>query len=127
MKEPLRVLYVDDEDDIREVVEFALEDAIELQLQLCASGAEAIARVGDFAPDLIVLDVMMPGMDGPATLQALRAAGVSAPIAFMTAKVQACDLDRFRELGAIGVIAKPFDPMQLAAQIRQLWHERAPS
>lgn len=118
MTEPLRIMYVDDEDDIREVVEFALEDEPDFQLSLCRSGPDALALLSTERPDLIVLDVMMPGMDGPAVLGKLREAGIDVPVAFMTAKVQSSDIAHLMSLGAVAVIAKPFDPMQLAVQLR---------
>lgn len=121
MTEPLRILYVDDEDDIREVVEFALEDEPDFHLSLCRSGADALARMQLERPDLILLDVMMPGMDGPAVLGKLREAGIDVPVAFMTAKVQSSDIAHLMALGAVGVIAKPFDPMLLAGQIRKVF------
>ena len=80
-------------------------------------------RVADFAPDLVLLDVMMPDMDGPATLRALRQLpGMAAlPVVFMTAKVQPQEVAEYRARGALDVIAKPFDPMTLAAQVREIW------
>lgn len=120
MTDPLRILYVDDEDDIREVVEFALEDEPDLQVKLCRSGPEALARLREERPDLILLDVMMPGMDGPAVLGKIREAGIDVPIAFMTAKVQTDDIAYLTAIGAVAVIAKPFDPMRLAGQIRRV-------
>ena len=123
MAKELRILYVDDEPDIRTIVEFALEDEEGFQLTLCESGQEALARAKDFAPDLILLDVMMPGMDGPTTLQRLREipALADTPVVFVTAKVQPHEVEHLKSLGAAGVIAKPFDPMLLAEQIRATW------
>ncbi len=123
MPNPLRVLYVDDEADIRSIVEFALEDEADLELALCGSGLEALERVTDFRPDLILLDVMMPGMDGPTTLRRLRAipGQKRTPVAFVTAKVQPQEVEHFHALGAVEVIAKPFDPMALADQVRAIW------
>ena len=89
----------------------------------CASGAEALVAAPAAAADLLLLDVMMPGMDGPSTLKALRALPASAntPVIFMTAKVQAAEIAQYRELGALDVIHKPFDPMELSAQISRIW------
>lgn len=125
MPDTLRVLYVDDEADIRAIVEFALEDEDDFEIAVCASGPEALARVADYRPDLILLDVMMPGMDGPGTLRALRqqAGFEKTPVAFMTAKVQPREVAALKAMGATGVIAKPFDPMTLADQIRTLYRE----
>jgi two-component system OmpR family response regulator len=119
MSARLNLMYVDDDADIREVVEFALEDEADIALRLCPNGPAALAAAAADPPELILLDVMMPGMDGPTVLQRLRDAGCAAPVVFMTAKVQTHDVERLRALGAAGVIAKPFDPLQLAAQIRQ--------
>lgn len=126
MSEKLRLLYVDDEADIREVVEIALEDEPDLELRLCASCAAAVELAKTWRPDLLLLDVMMPGLDGPATFAQLRALPGMASVAavFVTAKVQPSEIDQLKALGAIGVIAKPFDPMCLAEHIRALWKER---
>lgn len=121
MNKNLRVLYVEDETDIREVVEFALEDE-DFELISCGSGQEAISKAAGLSVDLILLDVMMPGMDGPSTLQKLRELKPLAltPAIFMTAKVQAAEVAQYKAMGALGVIAKPFDPMALAGQINAL-------
>jgi CheY-like chemotaxis protein len=115
----LRVLHVDDEPDIREVVELALGLDPSLAVQSCGSGPAALIAAATWSPDLILLDVMMPGMDGPTTLAHLRKSPKTAgiPVVFMTARVQQRELDRFVSLGAEGVIAKPFDPMTLAASV----------
>ena len=116
----IRILHVDDEPDIREVVELSLGLDPGFVLQSCGSGREALAVAAEWQPDLILLDVMMPVMDGPATLVQLRenARTASIPVIFMTARAQTRELDRFRILGAVGVVAKPFDPMTLAASVR---------
>lgn len=115
-----RILYVDDEADIREIASLALGIDPDLEVRTAASGTEAIATAKEWRPELILLDVMMPGMDGPATLAALSgdAATSSIPVVFITARTQASDVARFHSLGAAGVIAKPFDPMELAANAR---------
>jgi CheY-like chemotaxis protein len=122
-----RVLYVEDDPDIQAIVRIALETVGRLQLRVCSSGQEALDVIDAFQPDFILLDVMMPGLDGPATLAQIRMrerfAGV--PAAFCTAKVQPQDVQRLRALGAVDVIAKPFDPMTLAARLRQLHAEAA--
>jgi CheY-like chemotaxis protein len=116
----LRVLHVDDESDIREVVELSLGLDPDLVLRSCASGEEALMVVEDWTPGIILLDVMMPVMDGAATLGHLRANPRTSyiPVVFMTARAQKRELDRLRSLGAVGVIPKPFDPMALAASVR---------
>ena len=89
----------------------------------CASGQEALSAALDARADLLLLDVMMPGLDGPGTLLALRDIPATAhtPVIFMTAKVQAAEVAFYKELGALEVIPKPFDPMELSAQIQRIW------
>lgn len=117
---PARILYVDDEPDIREVAAMAIELDPGLKVRTCESGEEALAVAPGWRPDLILLDVMMPEMDGPATLAALRADAATAaiPVVFITARTQAHEAERFIGLGAAGVIAKPFDPMTLAGTVQ---------
>lgn len=117
-----RILYVDDEDDIREVAVMALELDPGFLVRDCGSGRAALAVAAQWKPDLILLDVMMPDMDGPATLAALRAQPETAdtPVAFITARAGRDDAERLAALGACGIVAKPFDPMTLAAQVRAL-------
>jgi len=119
------ILYVDDEPDIREIVHMALTEAGALTVHLCGSGQEALERLPQLKPDFVLLDVMMPGMDGPMTLRRMREDPALAriPVGFMTAKAMPQEVARFRALGAIGVIAKPFDPMRLAQQVTALWNE----
>jgi CheY-like chemotaxis protein len=116
----IQVLHVDDEPDIREVAEISLGLDPDFRVRSCGSGKEALAVAAEWQPDLILLDVMMPAMDGPATLVRLRedTRTASIPVIFMTARAQAREVDRFRSLGAVGVIPKPFDPMTLAASVR---------
>lgn len=121
-----KVLYVEDEDDIRTIAQLALEAVGGLTLKSCSSGEEAVRAAVSFAPDLILLDVMMPGMDGPSTLAALHKLDSlkEVPVIFMTAKVQPSEIAHYRSLGALDVIAKPFDPMTLADQVRAVWERR---
>ena len=114
-----RILYVDDEPDLREIALLALSLDAGLEVRTAASGVEAITTVSDWMPDLVLLDVMMPGMDGPATLARLREHPRTAklPVVFITARAQPRDLHTFATLDARGVIAKPFDPMSLAQQV----------
>lgn len=123
MAELKKIMAVEDEADIRMVLEVALRDVAGFDLQVCSSGAQALELAPSFQPDLILLDVMMPDMDGPDTLDALRELPETAgtPVIFLTAKVQSQEVRRFREIGAIGVIAKPFDPMGLADEVRRVW------
>jgi len=127
MPKPLaRILYVEDEPDIRAIAQMALEAVGGFTVIVCSSGSEALAAAPTAQADLLLLDVMMPGMDGPSTLKALRALPATAdtPVIFMTAKVQAAEVAQYRELGAIDVIHKPFDPMELSAQISRIWAQQ---
>lgn len=118
-----RILYVEDEPDIQRVVKLALEAMGGLTVIACSSGPEAIAQGPGADADLILLDVMMPKMDGPTTLRRLRElpALAATPAVFMTAKVQPDEIAYFKSLGALDVIAKPFDPLTLAQTIRAIW------
>ena len=115
-----RVLYVDDEPDIREIAEMSLMLDPEFDVRTAASGAEALNSSAEWVPNIILLDVMMPGMDGPTTLTKLREAEATAatPVVFVTARAQQAEIQNFSTLDAKGVIAKPFDPVTLAAQVR---------
>ena len=117
------ILYVDDEPDIREVVQMSLSLVEGLDVQVCESGERALQLLPRLQPDLVLLDVMMPGMDGPSTLQKMRTipAFAKIPVVFMTAKAMPQEVARFRELGAVSVIAKPFDPIQLGNQVVAVW------
>lgn len=118
-----RILYVEDEADIQAVAKLALEMVGGFIVKICSTGEEALREAVAFAPDMILLDVMMPGMDGPSTLMALRKLPelTTTPIAFMTAKVQPQEVAHYKSLGALDVITKPFDPMNLANQVRDIW------
>ncbi|MBL1143285.1 MAG: response regulator [Proteobacteria bacterium] len=122
-----KILYVEDEEDIRTVARISLETVGGFIVKICASGKEALQVVEDFKPDLILLDVMMPDMDGPATLLEIRkiASLKNVPAAFMTAKVQANEIEHFYSLGAVDVIPKPFDPMTLAERVGKLLKKEA--
>jgi CheY-like chemotaxis protein len=114
-----RILIVDDEDDIREVAALSLETVAGWEVLTASSGAQGLARAAEFQPEAILLDVMMPGMDGPSTFRALRANPATAhiPVLLLTAKVQSNDQRRFADLGVEAVLFKPFDPLTLAAQM----------
>ncbi len=121
-----RILYVEDEPDIQAVARIALETVGGFTLQVCSSGEEALQVAVEFAPDLLLLDVMMPGMDGPTTLRELRKLPglAETPAVFMTAKVQPQEIEQFKSFGVLEVIAKPFDPMALPSQIAAVWQKR---
>ena len=117
---PIRILYVDDEEDIREVVDISLSLDPEFEVRLCDGGPAALEAAASWGPALILLDFMMPGMDGPATLAQLRADPATAhiPVVFVTARSARADVDHLLSLGAAGVIAKPFDPIALSGKVR---------
>jgi CheY-like chemotaxis protein len=118
-----RLLYVDDDPDIQIIASMALVEIGGLELLMCSSGPEALVCYGGFAPQLVLLDVMMPGMDGPETLAAMRRlpSWAETPAVFVTAKVRNQERQRYLDLGAVEVIPKPFDPMTLADQLRAVW------
>lgn len=119
----VRILYVEDEPDIQTVARLALEALGGFTVEICSSGNEALQRAPAFQPQLILLDVMMPAMDGPTTLKKLRELPQFAgtPVVFMTAKVRASEVAGYQAIGALDFIAKPFDPMTLASQVQTLW------
>lgn len=117
-----RVLVVDDDDDIRAVAQLSLELMGDFAVIPAGSGQEALDKARIERPDAILLDVMLPGMDGPAIFRLLQADAVTRPIpvVLLTAKVQSSDRRQFSDLGVAGVISKPFDPMRLAAELSAL-------
>ncbi len=118
-----RILHVEDEPDIQEIARLALEAIGGFVVETCASGREALEKAPIFRPDLILLDVMMPGMDGPTTLRELqKIPGMTdTPIVFMTAKAQPREIEKFKEIGATDVVSKPFDPATLSDEVRKIW------
>ncbi|MFA7279928.1 MAG: response regulator [Sterolibacterium sp.] len=118
-----RILYVEDEPDIQVVARLALEAVGGFTVEVCSSGSEALSKFSAFRPQLILLDVMMPNMDGPTTLGKLRQLPdfAATPVIFMTAKVQPQEVASYKQLGAKDVIAKPFDPMNLASTVKDIW------
>ena len=114
-----RILIIDDEEDIREVAGLSLETVAGWEVVLASSGAQGIACAIEHQPDAILLDVMMPVMDGPATFRELRKNPSTAhiPVMLLTAKVQSNDQRRFADLGVEAILFKPFDPLTLSTQI----------
>ena len=114
-----RILIIDDEDDIREVAALSLEAVANWQVMTASSGQEGIATATAALPDAILMDVMMPGMDGPTTFRQMQQepAISNIPVLLLTAKVQGTDQRRFKDLGVAAVLFKPFDPLTLAQQI----------
>jgi DNA-binding response OmpR family regulator len=114
----MRLLLIDDEPDIRAIATLALERIGGWTVVGAGSADEALAAASGETPDIVLLDVMMPGLDGPATLERLRPVlGVQVPVVFLTAKAQPGDVERLMALGAAGVIAKPFDPLRLSSEV----------
>lgn len=120
-----KILYVEDDPDIQRIAHIALEKVGRFDIKACNSGTEALAVVTEFMPDLILLDMMLPGMDGLEIQDILRQSAQtrSIPVVFMTAKVHEKDVDDYLRNGALGVIAKPFNPMTLADQLREFWNK----
>ena len=122
-----RVLIIDDEDDIREIAALSLETVAGWDVLVASSGAAGIAKARQELPEAILLDVMMPGMDGPTTFRELRSLPETShiPVILLTAKVQAADQKRFSDLGVARVMFKPFDPLTLAKDIAEAlgWKE----
>ena len=118
-----KILYVEDDPIIAELAGMVLTTFGGFDVGHCASGAEAIAAFPEFAPHPLLLDVMMPEMDGPQTLQNIRSMprGNAVPAVFMTARVQVHERKSYMQLGALGVIPKPFDPMTRSDQIAEMW------
>ena len=118
-----RILLVEDSEDIQKIVEMSLSSFMGWDVKICGSGKQAVLEAVDFDPDLILLDMMMPGMDGMATLKALRAIPkmIFTPVIVMTAKAQTLEVEHYRRMGAIDVIQKPFDPILLPKTIHAMW------
>jgi CheY-like chemotaxis protein len=117
-----RIFYLDDQPDIREIVAASLALDPDVEVETFATGAGLLARLETSRPDLFVLDIMMPGLDGPAVLGRIRAnpATAAIPVIFATAKVLPPDYGPYKELGAAGILSKPFDPLTLAKQLRAM-------
>ena len=121
-----RILLVEDDPDIQTVTSLALGTFGGFDVRICGSAQDAVQAAAGFRPDLILMDVMMPGMDGIEALSALRRdpdVG-RVPVVFLTARVQPQEVERYRSLGSLAVIAKPFEPSELAARIRDIWEKR---
>lgn len=118
-----KIVVVDDEEDILDIIRFALEDMSGVEVRAFNSGQELIQESLAFKPDLILLDVMMPEMSGQTILKAIRLFPPIAktPIIFITARIQKEEIQEYLQLGAIGVIQKPFNPLTLAHDIQRHW------
>lgn len=125
LSELKKILYVDDDPDLQKIVRLSLEAKGEFTVQVCDSGMEAIKKIKEFQPDLVILDVVMREMDGPETLLELRKTpGVGqVPVIFMTSRLQPEKVKKYKKIGAVGVIEKPFQPRKLADQVKKLWNQ----
>ncbi len=119
---PRKILIIDDEDDIREVAALSLESVAGWDVLTANNGSAGVERARTEKPDAILLDVMMPGMDGPTTFRELQKSSATAaiPVILLTAKVQSADQRRFADLGVRAVLTKPFDPLTLASQMEKI-------
>ena len=124
----MKVLIIDDDADIRSIARLSLSHLGGMEVVEAASGAEGVRKACDETPDVILLDMMMPAMDGSATLAALRAqpATATTPVIFLTAKAMPTEIERLMALGATGVLIKPFDPRMLSMDVRALIKRRHP-
>ena len=118
-----RIMCVDDEFDVLDITKECLETVGGFNVTCCSSGAEMFSRLKETCPDLILLDVMMPGMDGLKVLEEIQKSPEFShvPVVFMTARVQPKELEEYKRLGSKAAIPKPFDPMQLSAQVEEIW------
>lgn len=125
MKELKKILYAEDEPDVQTVVGLTIESMSDYKIKICENGKKLLEYVEEYAPDLILLDVMMPEMDGPTTFKNLQTKETTKeiPVVFMTAKAQVHEVEKFKEIGAWGVIIKPFDPMTLCEDIQEIWSQ----
>ena len=122
-----RILIVEDDPDIQAIIRFSLESVGHFTVKVCSNGREALSLASSFAPDLILLDVMMPHWDGTILLKVLRKQPQTShiPVIFLTDRVQPHQIVQYKELGALDVIAKPFDPMTLPQKINNIWSKAA--
>jgi two-component system, OmpR family, response regulator len=120
------IICVEDEEDIRKILKFSLERIGKFNVNYCTSGFELLSNVEALMPDLILLDIMMPNMDGIETLAKLKKleSVKNIPVIFMTAKVQANEIDEYYKMGVLSVIPKPFDPISLPTKILEVWQSQ---
>lgn len=120
-----RILYAEDEKDIQEIVRISLGELGGFEIKICSSGGELLEAFDEFDPQLVLMDVMMPGMDGIETFKnlKLKPSFNDRPLVFMTAKVQTNEVQEYKDLGAVEVISKPFNPIELPDRIRDIWNQ----
>lgn len=119
-----KVLLVEDDPSVADIAKISLEDLAGLEVLHCSSGQEALDQLPGYAPDIVLMDVMMPGMDGRETLKRMLESGgdVLPPVVFMTARAQVHEQRAYMEDGAVGVIVKPFDPVSLGEALKEIWN-----
>lgn len=123
MNELKKILYAEDEVDVQTVVELTVQTLSNYEIKVCDNGKKLLECVEEYNPDLILLDVMMPEMDGPTTFKNLQIneKTKNIPVVFMTAKAQVHEIENLKETGISGVITKPFDPVSLCGDIEKIW------
>lgn len=125
MKELKKILYAEDEPDVQTIVELTVQTMSNYAIKICDNGKNLLESVEEYNPDLILLDVMMPQMDGPTTFKNLQEnpKTKNIPVIFMTAKAQVHEIETFKQTGIVGIITKPFDPISLCSEIERIWNE----
>ena len=120
-----RICYVEDDEDIQRIVRMSLERVGKMTVEIVSDPMQAIGRMIAFKPELVMLDWMMPGMDGPTLFRKMREVPETQalPVVFITAKASQRELDELRTLGAVGTISKPFSPKDLPEQLRAIWKD----
>lgn len=127
-KKPLNILYVEDDELILELGRLALAEVGGLSVQVCQNGAQALDALSTYRPDVLLLDVVMAGMDGPALLKEIRRRQMTdAPVIFMTSRVDYANVQQYVDLGAIAVVKKPFDPLTLAEELIDILERKSPT
>lgn len=125
-KELKKILIAEDEQDIRRIIQLSLELLGGFELEICENGSTVVEKALKFKPDMILLDVMMPVMDGPAALKEIKNHNELSqiPIIFLTAKVMSEEISAFKKEGVCEIIAKPFDPEKLHTQLKTIWESQ---
>jgi two-component system OmpR family response regulator len=118
-----RICYVEDDEDIQRIVRMSLERVGKMTVEVVSDPTQAIESMTEFKPDLVMLDWMMPVMDGPTLFRQmkLRPETSALPVVFITAKASQRELEELKSLGAAGTISKPFNPKELPEQLRAIW------
>jgi len=122
-----KILVVDDDEDILNLTKMSLESVGGFQVASCLSGQEALGALDEFKPDLVLLDYMMPGMDGAQTLVEIQNIETfkTLPVIFLTAKVQNHEIEEYKKSGVVGVISKPYDPITLSSEVQNIWDQHS--